>query len=80
MIYVDDFKMAGPARNMDMGRAMIQKFLDLDPPGPVHHCLGCCHRGGTAEVEGKPVRVMEYDVCDSMQQCVESYKHFLGGI
>ncbi len=57
---------------------MIRKQLDLDPPGPVHHCLGCRHHVGTATVEGKTGRVMEYDVSDFMQQCVEAYKEVVG--
>ena len=78
MVYVDDFKMAGPKANLAKGWARIQKHLDLDEPGPVNHCLGCRHRVGTGTVAGKKVRVMEYDVCDFMRQCVTAYKDVAG--
>ena len=78
MVYVDDFKMAGPKGNLAAGWRLIQKHLNLDEPGPVNHCLGCRHRVGTGTVEGKKVRVMEYDVCDFMRQCVTAYKEVCG--
>lgn len=78
MVYVDDFKMAGSAANLSKGWKLIASQLDIDQPGPVDHCLGCRHRVGTAWVAGKKVRVMEYDVCEFMRQCVESHKKLAG--
>ena len=42
-VYVDDFKLAGPASNLDKGWALIQANLKMDPPTPVGKYLGCSH-------------------------------------
>ena len=78
MVYVDDFKMSGPQKNIEKGWKAIREKLDLDEPGPVDHCLGCKHNVGSATINGKTVRVMEYDVCDFMRQCVTAYKELAG--
>ena len=62
MVYVDDFKMSGPAENMAKGWKLIKDGLNIDTPGPVSKMLGCYHREGTGTVNGKKVRTMEYDM------------------
>ena len=43
VIYVDDFKMAGPAGNLQRGWEVIAKGLKIEPPGPLGLYLGCKH-------------------------------------
>eukprot|EP00439_Symbiodinium_sp_Y106_P027980 s7047_g3.t1 len=51
VIYVDDFKMAGPANNLDKGPAnnldkgwkTVQSVIDMDPPEPFGRYFGCNH-------------------------------------
>jgi hypothetical protein len=34
VVYVDDFKLAGPAKNLAEGWTRLRKGLDLDDPAP----------------------------------------------
>jgi len=43
MVYVDDFKMAGPVENLRKGWAMIRKHITLDDPIASATFLGCEH-------------------------------------
>ena len=42
-VCVDDFKLAGPASNMEKGWKLIATDLELDPPQPLSLYLGCTH-------------------------------------
>ena len=52
---------------------MLREGLKLDEPGPVDRCLGCHHKIKDAKVNGKGVKVMEYDISNFMEQCVVAY-------
>eukprot|EP00972_Heterocapsa_arctica_P106364 15670646-Heterocapsa_arctica.AAC.1 len=43
MVYVDDFKLSGPAGNMIKGWSLIRHSIQTDEPQPVNKCLGCEH-------------------------------------
>eukprot|EP00439_Symbiodinium_sp_Y106_P061891 s1696_g9.t1 len=43
VIYVDDFKMAGPSKNLDKGWKTIESVIDMDPPEPFGRYFGCNH-------------------------------------
>ena len=43
VVYVDDFKMAGPKSQMAKGWEMIGSRIDMDIPGNVNRYLGCDH-------------------------------------
>eukprot|EP00439_Symbiodinium_sp_Y106_P006827 s4042_g1.t1 len=43
VIYVDDFKMAGPSQNLDKGWETIESVIDMDPPEPFGRYFGCNH-------------------------------------
>ena len=50
IIYVDDFKLAGPTKHLDKGWQLIQepsancpKGIEIDPPTAVGRYLGCEH-------------------------------------
>ena len=41
IVYVDDFKMSGPEKNMKEGWRLISTQIDMDEPEPIHMvCLG----------------------------------------
>ena len=43
MVYVDDFKLSGPAEKLPAIWEQIGKKIDLDEPKGVDRCLGCKH-------------------------------------
>ena len=43
VVYVDDFKLAGPAKHLAEGWKRLRKGLDLDDPAPSGLYLGCQH-------------------------------------
>ena len=43
VIYVDDFKMAGPQGNLKKGWANIRSVIDMDPPEAFGRYFGCHH-------------------------------------
>ena len=44
MVYVDDFKMAGPTAGVKTARGLIRDGIETDTPDKVDKCLGCVHR------------------------------------
>ena len=43
VVYVDDFKMAGPTKNMAQGWKDINSVIDMDPPEALGRYFGCNH-------------------------------------
>ena len=43
VVYVDDFKLAGPKNSIAEGWALIGKGLHMEPPTKVGSFLGCNH-------------------------------------
>jgi hypothetical protein len=41
IVYVDDFKMAGPKDNLAKGWDLIRRGIKMDDPAPMGHFLGC---------------------------------------
>ncbi len=80
IIYVDDFKMAGPEANMKAGWKLLRKGLSIEPESTVSLYLGCHHTlGTTALPDGHVVRSMTYDMSDVLQSCVDVYVTLAGG-
>ena len=50
VVYVDDFKMAGPRDKLDKGWPLIRRGLDIELPGPIGVYLGCSHEEGTMNI------------------------------
>ena len=44
VVYVDDFKMAGPSANMEKGWASIKAAVNIGDPEPYDRYFGCMHR------------------------------------
>ena len=53
VVYVDDFKMAGPSANMEKARASIKAAVNIGDPEPYDRYFGCMHR----EFEKKILRL-----------------------
>ena len=43
-MYVDDFKLAGPTKNLKIGWDLIRKHIKLEDPKPAERFLGCNHK------------------------------------
>ena len=50
IVYVDDFKLAGPVANLAKGWSMISSEIKMEPPQPVGRYLGCQHVLGSVSV------------------------------
>jgi hypothetical protein len=76
IVYVDDFKMAGPAENLAKGWELIRRGIVLDPPEELGLYLGCRHfiREGSLVSDRSPVRFLEYDMSDFLSGCVARYR------
>ncbi len=86
-VYVDDFKLAGPTKNLSAGWKAIRSCLKTEAPSELHLYLGCIHRPfeATAPVRDgsddppqkgectSPVRGIEYDMDDFLKQCIDRY-------
>ena len=71
--------MSGPKGKLKEAWARISKLIDLDEPTSMGLFLGCNHREITVYPDGTtPVRGIEYDMRDSMRQCVEAYQKVAG--
>jgi len=60
MVYVDDFKMAGLAGNIEAGGKTITDGVKLVGIGPVSTCLGCEHATFDGTVDNKPARGIQH--------------------
>ena len=73
VIYVDDFKMAGPKSNLSSGWSLLQKGLVIETPVPIGVYLGCGHEEGTTKVGDIVARTMTYNMEDFLTSCVDRY-------
>ena len=75
VIYVDDFKLSGPAENLAAGWKLLRKDINLGEIGPLGQFLGCNHVESTktSPWTGNQVRTMEYDRESFLVKCVEDY-------
>jgi len=80
VVYVDDFKLAGPAKAIKKGWDLIRKGIKTDDPSPLGMYLGCRHDVSERKLPdtGAKVRVIEYNMEDFLRSCVERYKELTG--
>ena len=78
VVYVDDFKMAGPKDNLAKGWSLLRKGLDIEPPVPIGVYLGCSHEEGTMKVGDIIARTMTYNMEDFLTSCVDRYLELAG--
>ncbi|CAE8592117.1 unnamed protein product [Polarella glacialis] len=69
-VYVDDFKASGPVEWLAKAWALVRSKIRTGAPTPIGRYLGCQH----TIVELKDRRVIEYDMHDFLEQCVDRYK------
>ena len=81
VVYVDDFKLSGPAENIKEGWRLITKHIDMEPPTPTGKFLGCDHKPGEAKLieTGARVRTMEYDMQSFFESCVDLFQSLTHG-
>ena len=74
VVYVDDFKLAGPKENLRKGWDLIRKGLTMEDPTPLGVFLGCDHvREDVRLSGGKSVSMIQYGMKGFMASCVERY-------
>ena len=74
VIYVDDFKLAGPTDNLKAGWNLLRTKLGIEPETAPGHYLGCDQRMVEAKLgDGTRVKRIIYDMKSFMEQCVERY-------
>ena len=52
VLYVDDFKLSGPAESMEIAWKMIREAIITGEPHPLGHFLGCTHEAVTLQPPG----------------------------
>ena len=78
VVYVDDFKMAGPKDNLDEGWSLLRKGLDIEPPVPIGVYLGCSYEEGIMNIGDITARTMAYNMEDFLSSCVDRYLELAG--
>ena len=80
VVYVDDFKLAGPATAIKKGWELIRRGVKTDDPGPLGMYFGCRHDVSERKLPdiGTRVRAIEYNMDDFLRSCVERYKELTG--
>ena len=74
VVYIDDFKLAGPAENMEKGWELIRRDIQMEDPHPMQLYLGCLHKRFEGYVEGVgPVIGVEYDMESFLASCIQRY-------
>ena len=81
VVYVDDFKLAGPIAHLAKGWELITRYIQMEPPTPVGQFLGCDQKVVTARIKetGAMVRTMEYDMRSFLESCIERYQELVEG-
>jgi hypothetical protein len=80
VVYVDDFKLAGPAESMSVGWQLIQSGLKIGAPEDAGLYLGCRHVVTTVPgpTAGSSVKRLEYNMEDFLVGRVARYRELSG--
>ena len=78
VVYVDDFKMAGPAESLPEAWRLITAGIKTDEPQEASKYLGCDHYVTTEKRNGKTVRQLRYDMSNFFKSCVTAYLELAG--
>ena len=70
LVYVDDYKLAGPTQNLPKAWALIKKHIELGPIGTFGRFLGIRYH---LQIQGR-IRTLVYDMKDFMQSCLTKYE------
>ena len=80
VIYVDDFKLAGPTHVLPDVWKLLRKGIRMDDPTPLGKYPGCGHIESqrTHPETGAPLRVLEHDMSSFLQSRVDRYLELAG--
>jgi len=80
VVYVDDFKLAGPTANLKEGWELIRSSIKTDEPHSLGIFLGCKHKSFEKVLPecGTKVRGVEYNMEDFLRSCVDRYRELTG--
>ena len=74
IVYVDDFKMAGPKRNLPEGWKIVRAGLNMEDPTPLGNFLGCRHEAVSVKLPGGVIaRGRSYNMEEFFRSCVQLY-------
>ena len=81
VVYVDDFKMAGPQQNLAQGWSMLRRHLKIEPETGLDMYL-CCNqsRGNVTLGNGHRVTTVTYDMEQFLHSCVDRYLEAAGDV
>ena len=80
LVYVDDFKMAGPPSAVSLAWQLTRQELLIGEPGPVSVFLGCTqreHSVSDAATDAKH-RALEYDLEEFLRSCLDLFEDLTG--
>ena len=81
IIYVDDFKMAGPEAAMAGAWGLLREGktpIAMGNPTGVDQYLGCKHIMKSEIVDGRTIRSMTYDMESFLESCISVYVDLAG--
>ncbi len=79
VVYVDDFKLSGPAENLAKGWALLRKDLHIDKETGHGQYLGCGHESGTFSMPaGSKATSVSYNMESFWDSCVQRYVELAG--
>ena len=74
LVYVDDFKLAGPKANLALGWKLISQRITLDTPHELDRCLGCDHVKSTRKLPHKGyLNTVTYRMKAQLQASLDTY-------
>ena len=74
IIYVDDFKLAGPTENLSKGWKLLRKHIDIEEEKDGGVFLGCNQeRSEITLPNGRKAGAMTYSMKGFMESCVARY-------
>ena len=73
IVYVDDFKLSGCAKNLKRGWELIRKHLEVEEEQPANLFLGCTHERSVVKVGNSSVNVVTYNMEDYLASTVDAY-------
>ena len=81
VVYVDDFKRAGPQKNLAQGWSMLRTRLKIEPETRLDMYLGCNQSKGTVTLgNGHRVTTVTYDMEQFLRSCVDRYLEVAGDV
>ena len=83
IVYVDDFKLAGPEHNIKKGWSLLKKGLEIEPEKTIDEkgavYLGCRLKRSKLKLpSGKMATSMTYDMEEFLDSCVAKYVELAG--